>query len=274
MKIIGAITTTAVILLGLNGCGVAPSVAPTPDNGGSTATRLVGVVSNPVTGRIIGVEVAVIDGPLAGERTLTGVDGVFRLPYNFRTDGDLQFSKDGYAPLTVKIPMGAQPSGAIAIGLHLAAAPVSLGGIYTITFTADRACAQIPDELRTRSYVATVAQPAQFPQNTRFDVELSGASFAAGTLRGATLNSFYGFVEANSVGLRFANAFESIDIDEGIAEQIAPGARLEIFGSATLTVNDPASMSSPLTGYFALTDATGTRKCSSSSHLVVMTRQT
>jgi hypothetical protein len=262
---------TAIGMLLLIGCSAKTSVAPTSGSA-SSGGQLVGQVANSITGPIEAVRVAVTSGPSAGASTLTGVDGVFRVSYDFRAAGQLEFAKDGYAPLAFSIPEGRQPNGAIAVALHLAALPLSLRGVYTATFVADASCTQIPEVLRTRSYVATLDQAQAFPQDTRFDVTLTGASFAAGTLRSAVLNSFFGFVEGNTVALTVANLFESVEIAEGIAEQVAPGVLLEIYGKAMVTVDDPAHVSMPMTGYFALTDASGTRICNSSNHRVALTR--
>jgi len=260
--------STLIAVLAFNACGVT-ATAPTPLAAGSTAEQLVGVVTNSIAGPLSDVQVSVIGGTSSGAMTQTGHDGYFRVPFNFRSPGELRFAKDGYAPLTV-VPT-AQPSGAIAISLHLAVPPLRMAGTYTVTFTAGSECTQIPDTLRSRSYTASVDQPAQFPQNTRFEVSLTGAAFANGTLR-VSLSSFYGFVEGSTVQFRVANLWESLEIDEGIAEQIAPGVRLEIFGAATQSVADPDHMAMPMTGYFALTDGSGTRSCASPNHLVRWSR--
>jgi hypothetical protein len=261
----------ATAMLLLNGCSNTTAVAPTSIDPRFNGSQLTGYVTNSVTGPIDAVRVSVTAGPYAGTSTLTGTDGLFLVPFDFRTAGEVAFAKDGFAPVVVSIPVR-QSQGAIAIDLHFATPPLSLRGVDTATFVADASCTQIPERLRTRSYHATVDQAQAFPQDTRFDVTLTGAAFATGTLRGASLDSFFGFVEGNSVGLTVANLFESGQIAEGIAEQIAPGVLLEIYGNAMASVDNPANVSMPMTGYFALTDASGTRICHSSNHRVVLTR--
>ncbi len=234
---------------------------------GSTNDQLVGAVRNPISGYVAGVHVAVTSGPSAGVVTLTDADGAFRVPYNFRSPGRLDFTKEGYAPWTFA-PDRIQPSGVLSIILHLAEPPVHLAGEYRLQFIADSACTQLSVALRIRSYTATIHQPQQFPQSTAFDANLSGATFAPATLSGA-LDSFSGAAEGHTVRLGIANSLESIEgVDEGIAEQIAPDVRLEIFGSASVEVADPQSFSARMSGYFAVTDPTGTRKCTSTNHLM------
>ncbi len=266
-----ALIVAAAAVAGLSGCRGATAVAPSPNGPGSGSAQLTGVVSNSITGPIRGAHVVAIDGPLAGAAALTGADGTFSLPYRMGFDGHLQISKDGYAPVTLPVSGRDQSDSTVAIALHVAETPLTIAGRYTITFVADPVCVQIPEALRTRSFVANLDQATAFPQNTRFDGELSGASFAPAVLRGE-LNSFFGFVEGSLVSVRIANLFESAEVDEGIAEQIAPGVRLDIFGASTLTATDPTTLSARMSGYFAVRDGSGLRTCNSPNHLLEMRR--
>lgn len=249
------------------GCG-STSISPTASGATPQPINLFGNVSNSVAGPVDAARVSVTDGASAGATTLTGSDGSFRLSYNASSEGHLQVTKDGYVPTVVSVPSGFRTNGVWSIILHVATS-ANLAGTYAATFVADRACGQIPEAMRTRQYDAVVDQPSQFPQNTQFAVKLSGAQFAQGT-ENVPLDSFYGFIEGTSVRLDIANSFELVDVEEGIAEQIAAGVRLEIFGRANLAVLDPGSLSAAMTGYFAVTDASGIHKCDSSNHLVML----
>ena len=58
--------------------------------------------------------------------------------------------------------------------------PVAIAGSYTLTITADSTCAALPDDVRTRTYPATVtaATTSTVPANTRFDGRVTGGQFA------------------------------------------------------------------------------------------------
>jgi hypothetical protein len=262
----------AVSILVLGGCGQSSSVAPTPPVLSSTNDQLAGVVSNAIIGPLAGVRVENVSASSTTAVTVTDADGYFRLPYDFRMPRQLAFTKDGFAPYTLSLPVSSRPSGLVAVTLHLATPPVTLAGTYTVQFVADSSCTQIPDALRVRTYAASLVQASQFPQSTRFDVTLSGASFAQGAVGRTTLDSFTGLVEANSVVLSIENQFEAIELDEGIAETLGPRARLEIEGNASFTVIDPSNFSGSMTGYFALTQDGAIRKCISANHVVAFTR--
>ncbi len=253
-------------VIALSACGGRSSVAPSSSS--SAPTILAGHVSNAIVGPLDGARVTVTAGPSTGAFTVTDSNGDFKLAYDFRSNGQLQVTKADYAPTTVNVV--ARPSGSIDILLHSARPPVSLGGVYALTFTADAACTQIPEALRTRSYSADIAQPSQFPQNTAFDVTVSGGSFVAAQAFAGRLNSFFGFVEANAVDFRIENRYEGSEIDEGIREEIAPTVLLEIRGEAKVTVNDGSTIATALSGSFTVTDPSGTRTCASANHAMML----
>jgi len=247
----------------LSACGGASSVAPS-----SAPTTLAGHVSNAIAGPLDGARVTVTAGPSTGAFTVTDSNGDFRLAYDSRSSGQLEVTKADYAPTTVNVV--ARSSSSIDILLHSARPPVSLSGVYALTFTADAACTQIPEALRTRSYSAVVVQPSQFPQNTAFDVTVSGGSFVAAQAFAGRLNSFFGFVEANAVDFRIENRYEGSEVEEGIREEIAPDVLLEIRGEAKVTGTDGSTIAAPLSGSFTVTDPSGTRTCASANHAMML----
>jgi hypothetical protein len=265
MNTAAALTAVATVTV-LVACGGTSSVAPS-----SAAAILTGSVSHSIVGPVEGARVAVTAGASTGASAVTDSNGSFQLAYDYRSEGQLQVTKDDYAVTTVNIP--AHPIGNIAILLHSARPPLNLSGVYALTFTADTACTQIPEVLRTRSYSAVVEQPSDFPRNTVFDVRLSGGSFAAALLPvGGKLNSFFAFVEGNGVDFRIQNRYEGSEVDEGIREEIGANVLLEIRGEAKLTVIDASAFATALSGTFSVTDASGTRTCESANHALMLRR--
>ena len=67
----------------------------------------------------------------------------------------------------------------LAFYLDVPAPPVNIAGDYTLTFVADSACADLPAEVRTRTYAATITLDSRpnTQANTGFKVEVSGAPF-------------------------------------------------------------------------------------------------
>src|SRR5207247_2142161 len=104
--------------------------------------------------------------------------------------------------------------------------PVRVAGDYTVTFIADTAC-DFPNDLRTRTYAATVAAmpPTQaFPADTRFNVTVSGAQFVP------RYDAFSIFVAGNYV------RFDLNADDAGLVEQIARSTYLALNGDASASV--------------------------------------
>jgi len=88
----------------------------------------------------------------------------------------------------------------IDIDLSLARSRPDVNGTYTFRLTTADGCDTLPDDVRSRTYTASVAQNG--PQLT---VTLSGPQFA--TDRGRTLNQFGGFLEAERAIFRFSDMF-------------------------------------------------------------------
>src|SRR5678815_3248865 len=110
------------------------------------------------------------------------------------------------------------------------AAPVNLAGDYTLTLVADGACAQLPDEARTRTYAATVTQEPNSiyrPDNTAFSVALSGSEFVD-SRRGFSIG-----VAGNDVGIWVS--------DPRIVERLGANTYLAIEGEARATASAPVS---------------------------------
>jgi len=148
---------TTLLSLALVGAACHSGTAPTDNRfqiGGSvydTAFRL-----------LVGARVEVVDGPLAGTSTITDSHGLFSFsdsraasilgqPSNFT----IRIIKQGY------VSAQAQCCGYL---YYLAPdRPPSISiesGEYSLTMVADEACTDIPEDLRTQSFPATVTQAA------------------------------------------------------------------------------------------------------------------
>ena len=104
--------------------------------------------------------------------------------------------------------------------------PVAIAGDYTLTFVAGSACANLPDELRTRRYAVTIepgdlsrpsfppppTRPSRSPRWARHSPTASISSIS--TSRATTLTSRW------------------VTTDPGITERVAPNTYLAFGGSA------------------------------------------
>ena len=160
---------------------------------------------------------------------------------------------------------------------------MALAGDYTLTFTADSTCANLPDELRTRTYAATIA-PADltwpgFPAqpDTSFRVTPTGSAFPNG------LNGFYLNVAVNYVTLSLGD-----HTDPGITERVRANTYFAFGGSAALSVESPVfTIDSAFTGWidYCVNPQMGERydctpgpavtlaRCESSTHRLRLTRR-
>jgi hypothetical protein len=113
---------------------------------------------------------------------------------------------------------------------------IDLEGVYSVTFTAADSCSQIPTELRTRAYVATVSPERS--DRTNFTLKLSGDSFQpaydtfwAGVADDAVLLSVYSW-----------DAFRWWLEDHPIVERLGEGRFVAMVGTArALGVTSSAS---------------------------------
>jgi hypothetical protein len=101
-------------------------------------------------------------------------------------------------------------------------APVAIGGDYELIFEANDTCPMLPDEMRSRTYTATIPRTSALP-----------AGFYVG---GATFLRDWDFVGVGVAGDYVALWFETL------TEQIAPNIFLSFAGQAAATV-DPSNLS-------------------------------
>src|SRR5205085_1466684 len=107
--------------------------------------------------------------------------------------------------------------------------PVRVAGNYTLTISADRSCAALPDDVRTRTYAVTVA-PAynqRAPANTYFQGASVAGQFAPYG------NIFFVGVAGDYVSVSTKGEGPSL------IEQVGPNRFVAYYGSAGAVVATP-----------------------------------
>ena len=130
---------------------------------------------------------------------------------------------------------------------------VDLTGRYALTFEVGNACEQVPKEIRTRTYEATIEYWKSVESTDLFFAELSGATF----------HSYHPVlleVSRNSVVMDLS--------DNMILEEASPGAYVAIAGPglAFIQPTELSTISASFTGYFNY--CAGTRNQCSSDAMV------
>lgn len=238
--------------------------------------------------RLPGARVEIVDGPQAGTVLTTDAQGEFALSGSFLNTNTFRASKDGYVTATQGFSTSA-PGGRPWLTFYLKplAAPVNVAGDYSLTLVADPSCVELPDQLRTRTYSATIT-PATGTSDTSFRLAVTGTP-VLGTLNRVSIE-----VGGNTLGLWLDGGH-----DPTLVEQLGPNAYLAYSGLGWATVDRSASttisgsfegwieyceMNSPMReGYNCGTSnftgnpipgASITRiRCDASSHQLILTRR-
>jgi hypothetical protein len=269
------------------GCGNSHPTSPLTPSAGVPQVQpqqqsVAGYVGDTAFRSVAGARVEILDGPQAGMALTTDGDGHFSYAGTFASAVTLRASKDGYIALT-KTTQTSTPGGRpwVYFQLEVVAPPVNIAGDYTLTFVVDDSCAGMPNELRTRSFAATIApqtNPATRP-DTSFALTLVGALFFG------AFDHFPIGVAADYAALMVYNGE-----DFGLVEQVGPKAYLGFYGEARATVGTlPAStISAAFDGvidYCALTSDSGWNyncssgpaiahvACQSKNHRLTLTRR-
>ena len=149
--------------------------------------------------------------------------------------------------------------------------PGNIAGDYTVTFMADSACTDLPNDVRTRTYTATITE-----YNRTFIAALSGA----------TLDSYYYRIWIGVAGddLRFDLS------DNYILEEVAPDTYLAIggVGEASVGTSGASTISASFQGTFDYCvmksemssgyscvpgEAVAHAQCASRNHRLILTRR-
>jgi hypothetical protein len=141
---------------------------------------LFGYISDTAWRPVGGAEVEIVTGPNAGLGTVSDATGLFAFEQDIATPATVQVRKDGYAIGSGTSIVLSDGRAWISLALDALTPPVAIAGSYTLTITADRTCAALPDEARTRSYPSTVTPSVVtgVSANTRFDGRTTGGQFA------------------------------------------------------------------------------------------------
>jgi hypothetical protein len=218
-----------------------------------------GLVVDTADRRIPGALVEVVTGPRAGVSVTTDAAGEFTFGAPFGETTLFRATHQGHIAATMPWRSGLPNQPWLLFMLAVPAPPVSIAGVYTLTFIADGVCAAaVPVDLRTRTYVATITDmtPPNYPAATRFTIVASGADFEA------PFNWF-------SVGV--AGDYLAFWLgDEHLKETLAENRYVELSGSAVAVTTSGAST---ISASFDGTYRYGAAACASRNHQLILTRR-
>jgi len=121
---------------------------------------------------------------------------------------------------------------------------VDLTGNYALTFEMGNACEQIPRELKTRTYAATIEYKSSYESTDLFLAELSGTTFH---------NQLPVWIEVTRGESGHTVWLDLALSDNVILEEPEPGTYFMVAGAdgvASVDPTSPSTISTPFTGYF------------------------
>jgi hypothetical protein len=210
-------------------------------------------------------QVVIVSGDGTESSALTDGDGRYQVQGLPAGVVRVRASKDGYVTWTstVEVPR-TSPADFV---LDFTGPSFDLAGSYTVTFTADAACTQLPEAARTRTYKASIA-PELSPN--RYFVSLSGARFYR---EGAFVASVAGHAGSFTT---LPDGYQAV-VHERLTDSTS--IWIDFFARAPL---DAPSVTVPMSAEYAycadddLTDAFRCRVprlvCTSSKHTYTLTR--
>jgi hypothetical protein len=185
--------------------------------------------------QVAGATVQLLDGAQAGASAITDANGTARFTGVFGAPVRVSVRKDGYYPLETVAPVnrgGLTPgTGWTAFELKAPDLVQLTPGKYSVTVATDGSCSNIPSDLQTRTYSATLGP-------------LTGAQ--AGDGYTLTLDSLRG------VTLYLTVSGHDVSITTGDSDPVSePALRLAIFGYGIATVTtSPGLISLPFSYVF------------------------
>ncbi len=282
--------TRQILCLGLalltGGCGGSPStptaarpLAPQPVP--SSTTQLAGIVYDSAARPLGGARVEVLDGPQAGQWTLT--DGTGSYGFNGTFDDATRFraTMTGHMPATgTRGAFCAQchPNWWLYFFLQPDGPSADLTGDYALTIAADPACTDLPTSARERTYKARIAHVVRNmrPPETAFKLTVDGAPFLSG----------YGEIDVWVAGSAVTAEVGDLHGAPGLVEQVAATTYLTFGGSIAAVVTTPLRITASFDGFIAqceLAEAWGGRRnctsapkvssCTSARHQWTLSRQ-
>ena len=203
--------------------------------------RLTGLVSDSGT-PVSGATVDVLDGSRAVMSARTDADGIYRL-YGLVGDVEVRVRADGYPDQVRGIPVAADARLDFAMP-----AGANLTGSYELTITADATSCPatgrnaLPEQLRVRTYAATISQ-----SGSQLSVKLNGGSLTFGSFSGTQNGTKATFDIHGVTGDPFYHYYTYFERTLDLVEQLSPTGFLIISGKAT-TLNDASGLSGELAG--------------------------
>jgi hypothetical protein len=235
-RLLPMVVTLAAV--GLSGCDSSPKSPVAPSQGPQSAPQptgiqVAGTVSDAAWRPLAGARVEVVDGSQAGLSTIVGANGEFRLTGAFDETSRFRATREGHVAATWPLPprcANCNPNWWIHFSLESLAPHANIAGDYTLTFIADSACADLPNEARTRTYVATItpASSPDVPANSRFSVTVSGSPF---------LDDYNTFI-IGVAGDYLAGYLGDLHGAPGLVEQVAKNTYITLGGSVETSVTD------------------------------------
>lgn len=225
-------TGLAIAIVGLAGCGgytsaTAPSATrvvttapPPPPNAGVPAMK--GTVSDGAFRPIPGVRIEVLDGPQTGATTTSDGRGEFSFSGTIDDSARFRATSDGYLPSveTLGPPCAScNPQRWVHFAMEAVAPSIDMAGNYTVTFAS--ACDSLPNDLRRRTYGATIRSA---PYHDYPGVSLTTGTFVKGY---------------DSLPLGVEGDYVAFWI-EILVEQVAPNSYLIVNGLAAAHVGTQA----------------------------------
>ena len=185
-------------MIGIFACGKRTAAPTGPDGAGGVGANGSTVLSYGVAGSVLepgglgipNAEVTVIGGAMDGRTTTASQSGY----YYFTQAGDalqIRAAKSGYTTSTVNVAATRNQTN---ITLNPTVPYADVGGNYRVTFVASSSCL-LPDDLRTRTYAAAIAQ-----DGARLTIRFSGPQFSEST------NLMEGRIYSNAVNLSIGKA--------------------------------------------------------------------
>jgi hypothetical protein len=249
------IASLVIILAASLGCDQTGRVMPTapsptsaqptlaPSETGPRLTAIAGTVADVAWRPLAGARVEVVDGPHAGRSTTTNAQGDFFLSGIFDDTTHFRASKEGHVADTRPLNafcVACNPNWWVHFYLESLATSVNLAGDYTLTFIPDSRCASLPEEVRTRSYDATVTQRSGpgGPVKSFFYVSLTGAKFLE---------------RHGSFDMGLADNYLRAELGDGhgepgLMEEVAANTYLTFGGRLEATVTDASTIAGSLVG--------------------------
>ena len=236
-----------------------------------------GTVQDTAFRPLAGATVEVLDGPQAGLATTSDGRGEFSLTGIFDDATRFRATKEGHVSATEMLEPSCAtciPNRWVNFSLEVLTTPVRLAGDYTLNFVADSTCTMLPDDLRSRTFTATLQSPTANPANGFSSVSVGGATF---------------FEDWNLIAMGVAGDYVAFWL-EVLVEQIAPNAFLAFGGQAAASIgtSDMSTIALPFAGSIdycvtpsekgsfqeCLQGQSVTRaRCDSNNHRLILTRR-